>query len=53
MKEVVGWGESITQFKESTAAATLITGLSEFVIGQNPMNNAATPFTNSIYCDLL
>lgn len=37
---VVGWGESITQFKEANAAvAALITGLSEFVIGQDPMNN--------------
>ncbi len=39
---VVGWGESITQFKEANAAvAALITGLSEFVIGQDPMNNGA------------
>ena len=39
---VVGWGESITQFKEANAAvAALITGLSEFVIGQDPVNNGA------------
>jgi L-alanine-DL-glutamate epimerase-like enolase superfamily enzyme len=39
---VVGWGESITQFKEANAAvAALITGLSEFVIGQDPLNNGA------------
>ena len=39
---VVGWGESITQFREANAAvAALITGLSEFVIGQDPLNNGA------------
>ena len=39
---VVGWGESITQFKEVNAAvAALINGLSEFVIGQDPLNNGA------------
>lgn len=39
---IVGWGESITQFKEVNAAvAALINGLSEFVLGQDPLNNAA------------
>ncbi len=39
---LVGWGESITQFKEANAAvAALISGLSEFVIGQDPTNNEA------------
>jgi len=39
---IVGWGESITQFKEANGAvAALISGLSEFVVGQDPMNNGA------------
>ncbi|MBU6147407.1 MAG: mandelate racemase/muconate lactonizing enzyme family protein [Actinomycetales bacterium] len=37
---VVGWGESITQFPEANpAVAALITGLSEFVIGRDPLDN--------------
>ncbi|MTA86349.1 MAG: hypothetical protein F2555_06225, partial [Actinobacteria bacterium] len=39
---IVGWGESITQFKEANAAvAALINGLSEFVIGKDPLENGA------------
>lgn len=39
---IVGWGESITQFKEANAAtAALINGLAEFVIGKDPLDNAA------------
>lgn len=39
---VVGWGESITMFKEANAAvAALINGLSELVLGQDPLNNGA------------
>lgn len=39
---IIGWGESITQFKEANAAvAALIMGLSDFVIGQDPLNNGA------------
>jgi len=37
---LVGWGESITQFKEANfAVAALIDGLSEFVIGRSPLEN--------------
>jgi L-alanine-DL-glutamate epimerase-like enolase superfamily enzyme len=37
---LVGWGESITQFKEANfAVAALIEGLSEFVIGRSPLEN--------------
>ena len=39
---IVGWGESITQFKEANAAtAALINGLAEFVIGKDPLDNGA------------
>ena len=40
---LVGWGESITQFKEANGAvAALINGLAEdFLIGKNPINNYA------------
>jgi len=39
---LVGWGESITQFKEANfAVAALINGLSEFVIGKSPLENIA------------
>ena len=39
---LVGWGESITQFKEANfAVAALIQGLSEFVIGKSPIDNQA------------
>ena len=39
---IVGWGESITQFKEANAAvAALINGLSEFVVGKDPLENGA------------
>ena len=39
---VVGWGESITMFKEANVAvAALINGLAEFVIGKDPLNNGA------------
>jgi L-alanine-DL-glutamate epimerase-like enolase superfamily enzyme len=38
----VGWGESITQFKEANlATAALIDGLAEFLIGRNPLENGA------------
>lgn len=39
----VGWGESITQFKEVNApVAALITGLAEdYLIGKDPINNIA------------
>lgn len=37
---IVGWGESITQFKEANGAtAALINGLAEFVIGKDPLDN--------------
>ncbi len=36
----VGWGESITQFKEANfAVAALIDGLAEFIIGKDPVEN--------------
>ena len=37
---VVGWGEAITQFRESTMAATALIeyGLGEVVLNQDPMN---------------
>lgn len=39
---IVGWGESITQFKEANGAtAALINGLAEFVIGKDPLDNGA------------
>jgi L-alanine-DL-glutamate epimerase-like enolase superfamily enzyme len=40
---LVGWGESITQFKEANApVAALINGLAEdFLIGKDPLNNIA------------
>jgi len=39
---VVGWGESITQFPEANpAVASLIGGLSEFLIGKDPLDNYA------------
>jgi L-alanine-DL-glutamate epimerase-like enolase superfamily enzyme len=40
---LVGWGESITQFKEANApVAALINGLAEdFLIGKDPINNIA------------
>jgi L-alanine-DL-glutamate epimerase-like enolase superfamily enzyme len=39
---LVGWGESITQFSEANpAVAALIDGLSEFLIGKDPINNTA------------
>ncbi len=39
---IVGWGESITQFKEANAAvAALINGLAEFVIDKDPLDNGA------------
>jgi len=40
---LVGWGESITQFKEANGAvAALINGLAEdFLIGKNPIDNYA------------
>lgn len=39
---IVGWGESITQFKEANAAvAVLINGLAEFVIDKDPLDNGA------------
>jgi len=40
---VVGWGEAITQFRESTMAATALIeyGLGEVVLNQDPMNNEA------------
>ena len=44
---VVGWGESITQFPEANpAVASLITSLSDSVIGQDPVN------TEKIWRDL-
>jgi len=44
---VVGWGESITQFPEvNPAVASLITSLSDSVIGQDPVN------TEKIWRDL-
>jgi len=44
---VVGWGESITQFPEANpAVASLITNLSDSVIGQDPIN------TEKIWRDL-
>lgn len=44
---VVGWGESITQFPEANpAVASLITSLSDSVIGQDPIN------TEKIWRDL-
>ena len=37
---VVGWGEAITQFPEaSRAAAVLLEGLAEFVIGRDPLDH--------------
>ena len=40
---VVGWGESITQFPEANpAVASLITSLSDSVIGQDPVNTEKT-----------
>lgn len=40
---LIGWGESITQFKEANApVAALINGLAEdFLIGKDPLNNVA------------
>jgi L-alanine-DL-glutamate epimerase-like enolase superfamily enzyme len=39
----VGWGESITQFPEASAAvAALIDGLDEFVVGADPVHTEAT-----------
>ena len=40
---LVGWGESITQFKEANApVAALISGLAEdYLIGKDPINNIA------------
>ncbi len=40
---LVGWGESITQFREANApVAALIAGLAEdYLIGKNPINNIA------------
>ena len=39
---IVGWGESITQFKEANAAvAALINGLAEIVIDKDPLDNGA------------
>ena len=39
---IVGWGESITQFKEANGAtAALINGLAEFGIGKDPLDNGA------------
>jgi L-alanine-DL-glutamate epimerase-like enolase superfamily enzyme len=39
---IVGWGESITQFKEANGAtAALVNGLAEFVIGKDPLDNGA------------
>jgi L-alanine-DL-glutamate epimerase-like enolase superfamily enzyme len=39
---IIGWGESITQFKEANGAtAALINGLAEFVIGKDPLDNGA------------
>ncbi len=39
---LIGWGESITQFKEANfAVAALINGLSEYVIGKSPLENIA------------
>lgn len=39
---IVGWGESITQFKEANGAvAALINGLAEFVIDKDPLDNGA------------
>ena len=40
---LVGWGESITQFKEANGAvAALINGLAEdFLIGKSPIDNYA------------
>ena len=43
----VGWGESITQFPEANpAVSALITGLAEYVVGQNPVH------TEKIWRDL-
>ena len=43
----VGWGECITQFKEANfATAALIDGLSELIVGKNPVLN------NSIWTEL-
>ena len=37
---LVGWGESITQFKEANAAVSaLISGLAEIIIGKDPLKN--------------
>lgn len=38
----VGWGEAVTQFAEATrATAALIEGLTDEVVGQDPMQNVA------------
>mgnify|MGYP001043675897 CR=1 FL=1 len=40
---IVGWGESITQFPEANpAVAAIINGLSEFIVGRNPIDTEAT-----------
>lgn len=40
---VVGWGESITMWPESTfAAKALIEGMAELVVGSDPLDNVAT-----------
>lgn len=39
---VVGWGESITQFPEANpATAAIIEGMSELLVGQDPLRNEA------------